>query len=66
MGPAQTYELVGTSAVDGAPLEVRGFVVRGRDTKATFFVEAVTQGKAPPGDPELDAVLHTFRELKVK
>ena len=64
MGPATVYELEGTSARGGEPLAVRGYVVRGRDTKGTFLIVATTTGKPPPGDPELEVVLKSFREVK--
>ena len=64
MGSALVYELEGTSTRGSQPLAVRAFVVRGRDTKGTFLVVATTTGNAPPGDPELDAVLKSFREVK--
>jgi hypothetical protein len=64
MPGAQTFSLEGTSATTGEPLSVKSYVVRGKDTKATFLIDAMTFGKPPPEDPEMDAVLKTFREVK--
>ena len=64
MGPGQSYEIEGTSNANGEPIAVRGFVVRGRETKGTFMISTTTFGKPPPGDPELEAVIKSFREVK--
>jgi hypothetical protein len=63
LGKAMYAELSGTSAA-GEPVTLRVWVVKGKLRELTYQIALWSHGDAEEPDPELEAVLQSFREVR--